>query len=126
MKKLLVTLLFPVTCFSQHIPDTCFTQQEMQDILFTIDSLYELDDINKQIIAKQDEYAQQLNLVVKLDSIQLSYQTEQTKLLKSNIDLYVEREKRLEPKWYDNKIIWFGSGILSTIFTGAIISEYFK
>jgi len=126
MKKLLVILLFPLTCFSQSVPDTCFTKQEMQDILFTIDSLYELDDINQQIITKQDALVKELNFIIRLDSIQTSYQIEQTKLLRANIDLYVEREKRLRPKWYDNKAIWFGSGILTTLFTGAIISEYFK
>jgi hypothetical protein len=98
----------------------------MQDILFTIDSLYELDDINQQIITKQDALVKELNFIIRLDSIQTSYQIEQTKLLRANIDLYVEREKRLRPKWYDNKAIWFGSGILTTLFTGAIISEYFK
>ena len=66
MKKLLVILLFPLTCFSQTIPDTCFTKQEMQDILFTIDSLYELDDINQQIITKQDALVKELNLFCQL------------------------------------------------------------
>jgi hypothetical protein len=126
MKKLLVICLFPLSCFSQNIPDTCFTKQEMQDILFTIDSLYELDEINQKIIDKQDELVQDLNSVIKLDSMQLAYQTEQTKLLKTNIDLYVEREKRLQPKWFDNKAVWFGSGILTTLFTGAIINQYLK
>jgi len=126
MKKLLVILLFPFTCFSQQIPDTCFTEEQMRDILFTVDSLYELDDINQKIIERQDKLARELNLVIKLDSMQIAYHTEQTKLLKSNIDLYIEREKRLQPKWYDSKFLWFGSGIITTLFTGVIINEYLK
>lgn len=126
MKKLLVILLFPLTCFSQQVPDTCFTEEQMRDILFTVDSLYELDDINQKIIDRQDKLVRELNLVVKLDSMQLAYHTEQTKLLKSNIDLYIEREKRIQPKWYDSKFLWFGSGIITTLFTGAIINEYLK
>ena len=126
MKKLLVILLFPITCFSQQTPDTCFTEEQMRDILFTVDSLYELDEINRKIIERQDKLARELNLVVKLDSMQIAYHTEQTKLLKSNIDLYIEREKRLQPKWYDSKFLWFGSGIITTLFTGVIINEYLK
>ena len=126
MKKLLVILLFPLTCLSQQVPDTCFTENEMRDILFTIDSLYELDDINRQIISKHEDLVRELNLIIKLDSLENTYRTEQVNLLKTNIDLYVEREKHLKPKWYDNKAIWFGSGILTTLFTGVIVSEYFK
>jgi hypothetical protein len=113
MKKFLITLLIPFSLSAQ--PDTCFTEQEIQDISFTLDSLYALDSINKEIIAKQHELAAQLRDVIKLDSMEISYRIKQTELLKTNIDLYVEREKRLKPRWYDNKAIWFGTGILTSI-----------
>ena len=27
-----------------------------------------------------------------------------------------ERVKQLEPKWYDDKVIWFGIGVFLTVF----------
>jgi len=113
MKKLLIVLLFPFSIFAQ--PDTCFTSEEIQDISFTLDSLYALDSINTEIIDKQDVLIADLHDIIKLDSMELSYRVKQVDLLKTNIDLYVEREKRLRPRWYDNKAIWFGSGILTSI-----------
>ena len=50
MKQLLVILLFPLYMFSQTYPDTCFTQQELNDISNTLDSLWQVDDINNNII----------------------------------------------------------------------------
>jgi hypothetical protein len=113
MKKLLIILLFPLTVSAQ--PDTCFTGEEIQDISFVIDSLYALDSINNKIIDKQDVLISDLHDIIKLDSMELSYRVKQVDLLKTNIDLYVEREKRLRPRWYDNKAIWFGAGILTSI-----------
>jgi hypothetical protein len=125
MKKLLVILLFPFASYSQ-IADTCFTEQQIQDISFTLDSLTELTDINEEIISEQKHLLEKQGKLIELDSMQIAYREQQIVLLQKNINLYVEREKRLEQKWYDNKAIWFGSGILSTILTGAVISEYFK
>lgn len=113
MKTLLIILLFPFTLSAQ--PDTCFTADQILDISFTLDSLYELDSINKKIINKQDVLIADLHDIIKLDSMELSYRVKQVDLLKTNIDLYVEREKRLRPRWYDNKAIWFGAGILTSI-----------
>ena len=115
MRSLILILLFPVICYSQQVPDTCFTEEQIKDISFTLDSLYELNDINEQIISEQEFLIKKQNKLIELDSIQLSYKTQQIDLLQKNVDLYVEREKRLQPKWYDNKIIWFGSGILTSI-----------
>jgi hypothetical protein len=56
MKQLLVILLFPLYAFTQTIPDTCFTEQQILDISFTLDSLTELNDINDQIISDKLKY----------------------------------------------------------------------
>jgi hypothetical protein len=116
MKKLLIILCFlPLFSYGQTMPDTCFTEEQILDISFTIDSLYEVCDINDQIIEEQKQLISDQKTLINLDSLQINYLTMQTKLLKTNIDLYVEREKRLQPRWYDNKAIWFSGGILSTI-----------
>ena len=125
MKKLLIVLLFPVSAYSQ-IADTCFTEQQVLDISFTLDSLTELNDINEQIISEQKHLLDKQGKLIELDSMQIAYREQQLDLLQKNIDLYVEREKRLQPKWYDHKALWFSGGILTTLFTGVIITEYFK
>ena len=115
MKQLLLILLFPIVCFSQQTPDTCFTEQQVLDISFTLDSLQKVIDISDDIILKQEFLIDKQSKLIELDSIQLAYKTQQIDLLQKNVNLYVEREKRLQPKWYDNKTIWFGAGILTSL-----------
>lgn len=126
MKRLLFIFLFPIFGFSQEIPDTCFTEEQIKDISITLDSLYELSDINDKIITEQESMIAKQSKLIKLDSIQIAYQEQQVAMLKRSIDLYVEREKHLKPKWYDNKAIWFSGGILTTILTSKLIIEVVK
>ena len=55
MKRLLILLtMIPALAFTQ-LPDTCFTKQEIQDISYTLDSLYRLAEINDSIIKAQEK-----------------------------------------------------------------------
>jgi hypothetical protein len=121
MKRLLLILLFPISCFAQEVEDTCFTEQEILDISFTLDSLYKVIDISDNIILEQEFLIEKQSKLIELDSVQLSYKTQQIELLQKNVNLYVEREKRLQPKWYDNKTIWFGAGILTSLLLFQIV-----
>ena len=105
------------------MPDTCFTENEIIEISETLDSLYYLDSINNKIISQQDALISELETITKLDSIQLLYTNKKIELLNNNIELYIQREKYLKPKWYDHKVIWFGSGILTAVLTGKMIVE---
>ena len=126
MKRLLITLLFPVFAFTQTTPDTCFTQQEIIDISYTLDSLYAADSINNAIIETFKTLTMQQESLIKLDSIQLVYKNQQIKLLQENVDLYIRREQYLKPKWYDSKGLWFGLGIFTTLGSGILINEILK
>ena len=129
MKKLLIILLFPLISFTQtkkQLPDTCFTQQELADISFVLDSLWTADDINNNLIKSYDTAFRTQSILIKLDSIQLQYKNNQIKLLQENIDLYVSREKLLQPKWYDKKGLWYGVGFLSALGTGILINQLIK
>ena len=53
MKYWLLCILFPLYGYSQTMPDTCFTEQEIHDISETLDSLFYRDSINEQIISEQ-------------------------------------------------------------------------
>ena len=123
MKKFFIILyLWPFMLFSQ-MPDTCFTSDEIIDISETLDSLYYTDSLNNEIISQQETLISELETIIKLDSIQLLYTDRKIELLNENINLYIEREKYLKPKWYDNKVIWFGGGILTTLLTGKMIVQ---
>ena len=123
MKKFFIIIyLWPFMLFSQ-MPDTCFTSDEIIDISETLDSLYYTDSLNNEIISQQETLISELETIIKLDSIQLLYTDRKIELLNENINLYIEREKYLKPKWYDNKVIWFGGGILTTLLTGKMIVQ---
>ena len=127
MKLLLVTFAFISTmCSGQTIPDTCFTEQQIFDISRTLDSLWETDSLNNVLIDKQSQLIKKQTEIIRLDSMQQSYYKQQVDLLQKNIDLYVEREKRIQPKWYDSKALWFSGGILSTILTAKLIVDVVK
>jgi uncharacterized protein YifN (PemK superfamily) len=123
MKKIFIILfIWPLITFSQTV-DTCFTSEEIIDISETLDSLYYLDSINNEIISQQEILVSELETVIKLDSIEMLYTTKKISLLENNIELYIQREKYLKPKWYDHKVIWFASGIITAVATGKMAVE---
>lgn len=121
MKQLILVLLFPIVGFSQTGVDTCFTEQQIHDISETLDDLYYKDSVNNQLINQQTAVIDKQDELIKLDSLQLVYKQQQIDLLETNINLYIEQQKKLQPKWYNNKVVWFGAGILTTILTGKFI-----
>jgi agmatine/peptidylarginine deiminase len=126
MKRLLLIVLFPLCALTQTTPDTCFTQQEIIDISYTLDSLYAADSINLALIKKFETLTTQQASLIKLDSIQLVYKNQQINLLQENVNLYIQRERYLKPKWYDSKGLWFAAGIFTTLGSGILINEILK
>ncbi len=118
----IIICLYPVLMFTQ-VADTCFTSNQIIRISNTLDSLYYLDSINNEIILDQEVLISDLEQIIELDSLENLYLEQKNNFLKDNINLYIEREKLLKPKWYDNKIIWFSGGILTTLLTGKLIVE---
>ena len=64
---------------------------------------------------EQEVLISDLEKVIKLDSLENLYLNQKNEFLNDNINLYIEREKLLQPKWYDKKGNWFGAGILTTL-----------
>ena len=118
----IILYLSPALIFGQ-MADTCFTSNQIIEISNTLDSLHYLDSINNKIILEQEVLITDLEKIIKLDSLENLYLEQKTIFLNDNINLYIEREKLLKPKWYDNKIIWFSTGILTTLLTGKMIVE---
>ena len=123
----LIFLLISINVSSQN-SDTCFTEQEVLDISFTLDSLYYLDSVNVKIIEEQKSIIKDQEKLVQLDSLENEFKQKKIILLQDNITLYQQREqyfdlqlKKLQPKWYDHKAIWFAGGIITTLLTGQMI-----
>ena len=128
MKLLALVLLIPISIFAQktQAPDTCFTQQELIEISNMIDSLVLADEKNTSIIAEYKILVTQQDTLIKLNTTQISYKDTQIKLLQDNIDLYAEREKSLQPKWYNKKSLWFGAGFASAFGVGILVNQLIK
>jgi hypothetical protein len=125
MKKLIIILclLIPAISFSQKaktVPDTCFTQQQLSDISFTLDSLFIICDINEQLIPEYQKLVATQAEMIRLDSVQIELQKQQTSLLQENINLYVEKE-RITNKWYNNKYLWLGIGFVGGVFIDRLL-----
>jgi hypothetical protein len=127
MKKLIIILclLIPAISFSQKakaktVPDTCFTQQQLSDISFTLDSLFIVCDINEQLIPEYQKLVATQAEMIRLDSVQIELQKQQTSLLQENISLYVEKE-RITNKWYNNKYLWLGMGFVGGVFIDRLL-----
>ena len=88
-----------------------------------MDELYYRDSVNNALIIQQESVIIKQDEVIRLDSLHLVFKQQQVELLESNIELYVKQQKKLQPKWYNHKVLWFGSGILTTILTGKFIVE---
>jgi hypothetical protein len=123
--KYLVILLFPVLAFSQKgkaKPDTCFTQSELADISFVLDSLWAADDINNELISKYRIQVLDQDSLIKLDSVQLALKDKEIALLNGIVANY----KKLEPKFLDKKGIWFGFGFLAALGSGILINKLIR
>jgi|688.fasta_scaffold1170090_2 hypothetical protein len=128
--KYIISILILFICInvSAQTSDTCFTEQEVQDISFTLDSLYYLDSVNTKIIEEQKTIIKDQETLVRLDSVENEFKQKKIILLQDNVSLYQQREKwfeseiiKLQPKWYDQKAIWFAGGIITTLLTGQMI-----
>ena len=127
MKLLALILLIPFSIFTQKtVPDTCFTQQELIEISNLMDSLSATDIKNTSIISEYKILVTKQDDLIKLNSSQLLYKDTQIKLLQENIDLYIEREKSMQPKWYDKNTLWFSAGFISAFGVGILVNQLIK
>lgn len=96
--------------------DTCFTKEEILDISFTLDSLEQINEHKDHIISKH----------ILLDSLkekrywllddQYKHCISQRDTLQTTLTEYIQNHQPAEPKWYDNNLLYFISGVLLTAF----------
>ena len=113
MKKLILMLTMFGLLFSQDKVYT-FTEEEVvnmgnkvKDLQTTVENQTEQLGIYGELIKKFENQTQ-------IDSMLLSFKTQQVNILKDREVLYEKQIKLIKPKWYENKWLYFTFGVIAT------------
>ena len=113
MKKLILMLTMIGLLFSQDKVYT-FTEEEVvnmgnkvKDLQTTVENQTEQLDIYSELIKKFENQTE-------IDSMLLSFKTQQVNILKDREVLYEKQIKLIKPKWYENKWLYFTFGVIAT------------
>ena len=98
---LIISILLPQKTYE-------FTEEEVQSLYTSIQELENADSSNQKIIENLNG---QIYMYIHSDSL---YQS-QIEQYEKQIELQKMMIKEVKPKWYDNKYLWFGYGVLSMI-----------
>mgnify|MGYP001432790402 CR=1 FL=1 len=92
----------------------CFSDEEIQNIELHITELEQTDNFNVLEITNLKEQIELYNKWHENDSLWISLQNEKIQLLDERILLYKDLAKAVEPKWYENKWLYFFGGVIVT------------
>ena len=91
-----------------------FTEEEVvnmgnkvKDLQTTVENQAEQLGIYGELIKKFENQTQ-------IDSMLLSFKTQQVNILKDREVLYEKQIKLIKPKWYENKWLYFTFGVIAT------------
>ena len=114
-------LLMPI--FGQEVCEgKCYSDEEVLNIANTIkenqseiDSLKQIVKIDKEINRKLENNIYMYIEKSKNDSLLMDLKYQQIEILNQRVVLFEERLKVVEPKWYENRYLWFFMGIAITV-----------
>lgn len=96
--------------------DTCFTKDEIKNIYYKIKKLELINTINDSIIYQYNNQYNDIRQFIKNDSLKTHSYIQTINLLNEKNDVLKKTINELEPKWYNDKTIWFGLGVALTLF----------
>ena len=120
MIKQIISILL-VVCFiipQEPCVGTCYTEEEEINIESFIQELEQKDSINVKLIESLNSTIYMYIQKNENDSLWLDLQEQKIKLLDNRVLLYNDLIKEVQPKWYENKWLWFGLGVVCT--TGSV------
>ena len=113
MKKLIILLALFGFIYSQDKVYT-FTEEEVtnmankvKDLQTQVENQTEQIDVYEELMKKYENQTQ-------IDSMLLSFKTQQVDILKDREVLYEKQIKLIKPKWYENKWLYFTFGVIAT------------
>ena len=115
--RYLIYILLIGSLFSQEVNETktyTFTEEEVLGFTNTIKELELKDSLNVSLV---DDLESQLKLFEEnsvIDSMLIANKTNQINLLKDTNKLLEQKVKLVQPKWYENKWLYFTYGVLMT------------
>lgn len=116
MKRFIYCLLISLTFLMSQEPceGTCLSDEQTINITNSLKELEHKDSTNTLIISNLND---QIKLYMEQhanDSLLIDLNIQKSKLLDGRIKLYDDLVKEIKPKWYENKWIWFGLGVVFT------------
>ena len=115
--RYLIYILLMGALYSQEVNDTktyTFTEEEVLAFTNEIKELQLKDSLNVSLV---DDLESQIRLFEEtsvIDSMLIANKTTQLNLLKDTNKLLEQKVKLVQPKWYENKWLYFTYGVLGT------------
>ena len=110
-------ILFVGLLFAQDIqePKTySFTEDQVLGFTNTIKELELKDSLNVSLVSDYEAMVKRLEATAAIDSMLIANKTTQLNLLKDTNKLLEQKVKLVQPKWYENKWIYFTFGVALT------------
>ena len=113
MKKLILMLTMFGLLFSQDKVYT-FSEEEVVNMGNKVKDLQTTVENQTEQLGIYDELIKKFENQTQIDSMLLSFKTQQVNILKDREVLYEKQIKLIKPKWYENKWLYFTFGVIAT------------
>jgi len=113
----IIYILFVGLLFAQDIqePKTySFTEEQVLGFTNAIKELELKDSLNVSLVEDYEAMVKRLEATAVIDSMLIANKTTQLTLLKDTNKLLEQKVKLVQPKWYENKWLYFTFGVALT------------
>ena len=114
MYKLLIVLILSFVFTQEPCTGTCYTEEEEINIENHITTIEQGNSINLEKILELENMIKLYEEKDLNNKVWLDLQLQKNKLLDDRLVLYNDLIKEIKPKWYENKWLWFGLGVVCT------------
>ena len=115
--RYIIYILFVGLLFAQDIqePKTySFTEEQVLGFTNAIKELELKDSLNVSLVSDYEAMVKRLESTAVIDSMLIANKTTQIDLLKDTNKLLEQKVKLVQPKWYENKWLYFTYGVVLT------------
>ena len=113
MKRLILSLTLIGLLFSQDKTYT-FTEEEVVTMGNKVKGLEQTVENQSEQLGIYSELMKKYENQTQIDSMLISFKTQQVNILKDREVLYEKQIKLIKPKWYENKWLYFTFGVIAT------------